>query len=156
MQLVPKLLLALAFTTLATSCTGSGPRKQINPPRASIQELAVQANGQWLLTVRVQNFSNVPTAFASINAILLVAGQEAGTLALPFVQSVGPESADVVTTTINPTLAAKSSVASALATGQSVNYQLSGKIIRKDPSGTDTFSYESVLHAAPGLNGVMR
>ena len=147
--LVP-VLLALA------ACSGGGVRKQINPPRASIQQLSAQANGQWQLIVRLQNFSNVSTAFESVTAKLTVGGQEAGTITLQPGITVGPESADVVTTTLSPALGAKLAVASALSAGQSAAYHLDGKIVTTDPKGSYNFDYDSTLNPAPGLPGVMR
>jgi hypothetical protein len=158
MRLVCKLLLALTLTSLLAGCAlgGSKPRKRIHPPRASVQELMVDANGQWQLTLRLQNFSNVPTTFDSVDAKLTVEGQEAGSIALSAALTVGPESADVLSTQLSPTSAAKISVASALASGQPVRYRLSGKIGSSEPSGKHAFDFESVLTPAPGLNGVLR
>ena len=150
-----KTVFAVAFSALLVACS-SAPRKQINPPRASIQELAVQPDGQWRLTVRLQNFSNVVTSFQSVDAKLTVLDQAAGAMTLSPAISVGPESADVVSAAIRPTLAAKLIVASALSSGQPVRYALSGTIITGDPKGSYDFSFESTLNPAPGLNGVLR
>jgi hypothetical protein len=155
MRIAPKLLAAIALVLLSTACTG-GIKKRINPPRASLQELAAQPNGQWRLTVRLQNFSNVPTRFASVSAKLTVGGQDAGTLVLTPDLSVGPETADAMTTTITPSLAAKVTVASALASGRAVRYTLNGRIVTSEPKGDTPFDYDSALNPAPGLNGVMR
>jgi hypothetical protein len=132
------------------------PRKLVNPPRASIQQLQVLANGQWRLDVRLQNFSNVPTAFASVHAQLSVGGQDAGAIDLTPGISIGPESADVVAATIQPALGGKLVVASALAAGQSQRYQLKGTIVTTDPKGSYPFEFDSSLNPAPGLPGVMR
>lgn len=156
MHPAPGILLALALTALIAGCSGGGVRKQINPPRASIQQLAVQADGQWQLIVRLQNFSNVPTSFDSVNAKLVISGQEAGSISVTPAITVGPESADVVTTTLKPAVAAKLVVASALASGQSVRYAMSGTIVTGDPKGNYSFTFDSTLNPAPGLPGVMR
>lgn len=150
-----RIVFAIAVLALATACS-SGPKKRINPPRASIQQLAVQADGSWQLSVRLQNFSNISTAFASVDAKLVIGGQEAGRVVLSPGISVGPESADVVVASLRPALGAKLVVASALASGQSTPYSLSGKIATSDPKGSYDFSYDSTLNPAPGLNGVMR
>jgi hypothetical protein len=146
---------AIALSALVAACS-SAPRKQINPPRASIQQLAVQPDGQWALTVRLQNFSNVGTAFQSVNAKLTLADQDAGTIALSPSITVGPDSADVISVTLRPALGAKLVVASALSSGQSLRYVISGKIVTSDPKGSYDFTYDSTLNPAPGLNGVMR
>jgi len=155
MRLASRLLLALLFTALLAGCFG-GTKKMINPPRASLQELVAQANGQWRLTVRLQNFSNVPTTFDSVRAKLVVSGQDAGAITLTPALTIGPESADIVSTTISPALLAKATLASALSAGRPVRYTLSGRINTHDPKRDDEFSYESTLNPAPGLTGVMR
>ena len=156
MRTTSRIVFALAFSALIAGCSGGAVRKQINPPRASIQQLAVQADGQWQLSVRLQNFSNVATTFQSVTAKLVVADQEAGSFALSPAMSIGPESADVVTATLRPALGAKLVVASALASGQSLRYVLSGKIATSEPKGSYDFTFDSTLNPAPGLNGVMR
>lgn len=155
MHLATKIVATIALVALVSAC-GGGVKKRINPPRASLQELAAQPNGQWRLTVRLQNFSNVPTQFASVNAKLTVGGQDAGTIVLTPNLSIGPEAADVMTATITPPLAAKVTVASALASGRGVRYTLAGRIVTSAPKGDTPFDYDSVLNPAPGLNGVMR
>jgi hypothetical protein len=151
-----RILFAFAFSALVAACSGDGVKKEINPPRASIQQLTVQADGQWRLDVRLQNFSNVPTSFVSVNAKLSFAGQDAGTITLSPAMTIGPDSADVVSATLRPALGAKLVVASALAAGQSARYLLSGTIVTGDPKGNYPFNFDSTLNPAPGLNGVMR
>ena len=151
-----RIVLACAFSALIAGCSGGAVRKQINPPRASIQQLAVQADGQWQLTVRLQNFSNVATAFQSVSAKLVVADQEAGSVTLSPAMTIGPESADVVNTMLKPALGAKLAVASALSSGRAVRYAVSGTIVTSEPQGNYQFNFDSTLNPAPGLNGVMR
>jgi len=151
-----RILFVVAFSFVIAACSGGGIRKQINPPRASIQQLTVQADGRWALSMRLQNFSNVPTSFESVTAKLVLADQEAGTITLTPAITVGPDSADVISTTLTPTLGAKLVVASALASGQSARYSLSGKIVTGTPKGNYDFTFESTLNPAPGLPGVMR
>ena len=155
MRFASRFIAVIALVVLVSAC-GGGVKRRINPPRASLQELAAQPNGQWRLTVRLQNFSNVPTRFTSVNAKLTVGGQDAGTIVLAPDLSIGPETADVMTTTITPSLAAKVTVASALASGRGVRYTLNGRIVTSEPKGDTPFDYDSALNPAPGLNGVMR
>lgn len=156
MHTTARIVFAISFSAVLVGCSGGAVRKQINPPRASIQQLAVQADGQWQLTVRLQNFSNVPTTFESVTATLVVADQQAGAITLSPAISVGPESADVLNATLKPALGAKLIVASALSSGQPVRYVLSGKISTSEPKGNFSFSFDSTLNPAPGLSGVMR
>ena len=151
-----RIVAVIASSVLLAGCFGRGVHKQINPPGASIQQLAVHANGQWQLTVRLQNFSNVATAFQSVQAKLVVADQEAGSLTLNPATTIGPDSADAVTAVLQPALGAKLVVASALSAGQPVRYVLSGTIVTSEPKGNYDFTFDSTLNPAPGLNGVMR
>lgn len=151
-----RILIATALLAALAACSSGAVRKQINPPGASIQQLTVQPNGQWQLSVRLQNFSNVPTVFQGIEAKLTIGGQEAGNVNFTPNMSIGPESADVVTTTLTPALGAKLVVASALSAGQSTRYTLEGRIVTTTPKGDHSFNYESTLNPAPGLTGVMR
>lgn len=156
MRQLSRIVFATAFFALIAACSGGAVRKQINPPRASIQQLAVQPDGHWKLTVRLQNFSNVSTAFQSVTAKLVVADQEAGSITLNPAMSIGPESADVIIATIKPALGAKLVVASALSSAQPVRYVLSGTIVTSEPKGSHSFNFDSTLNPAPGLNGVLR
>lgn len=153
MKLSLFLLLALA---LPISACGGGPKKRINPPAASLQELGAQADGRWRLRLRLQNFSSVPITFDAVDARLSVGGQDAGSIAVAPAVTIGPESSDVVAVEMTPSLAAKTVVATALAGGQRVSYALSGRIRSHDPKRDDPFSFESALSPAPGLPGVLR
>lgn len=148
--------LALVAAFVLVACAGGGGERQINPPRASVQELAVQDDGQWRLSVRLQNFSSVPTEFADVDAELEVGGQPAGTLRLSPALTVGPESADVAVVTFAPQSGAKTAVAAALASGRSVRYRVSGRIGTREPKGSYRFEYDSALSPVPGLAGVLR
>lgn len=146
---------AIAFLALLAGCA-SGPKKVINPPKASIQELAVQPDGRWKLSLRLQNFSSVSTRFAAVDAKLYVAGEDAGQVQASPDISIGPESADVVEAMLSPAVGAKVAVASALASRRGVTYTLTGTIRATEPKGSWTFTYDSTLDPAPGLPGVMR
>ena len=147
---------ALAFLALLAACSNNGVRRQINPPGASIQQLAVQPDGTWQLTVRLQNFSNVSTTFASLTGKLLIASEDAGSFSAAPGIGIGPESADVVIANLSPALGAKLQVAAALATAQPVAYTLSGEVVTSEPKGRHDFTYTSTLTPAPGLRGVLR
>ena len=64
----PILSLFVLCATLSLAACGSGPAKRVSAPTASVQELAVQADGSWRLLVRVQNFSNVSMTFDLLEA----------------------------------------------------------------------------------------
>ena len=158
----PKLrvaVLALCATFLllpACGGGGGGVKKQINPPRANIQQLTVLPNGQWKLVLRLQNFSNRPAEFGAVDGNLKFGGQDAGGFAATAGISIGPESADTVETTMTPSVGAKLAVASALSASQSIRYEITGRIGTSQRSAPYDFKYESSLNPAPGLPGVMR
>ena len=150
------LALCALFLGLA-ACGGRGmEKKQINPPRASVQQLTVLANGQWRLVLRLQNFSNRGTRFESINAKLTFGGQDAGSVTVAPNMDVGPQSADTIESTITPALGGKLAVASALSAGQSIRYRIAGQIDTTQRDGNYEFEYDSSLNPAPGLPGVLR
>ncbi len=73
--------LALA-ASLLTACS-TGPVKRVSPPQVSVAQLSVQADGQWQVDLRLQNFSSIgvqPTATGR----LLAAGALADARALPY------------------------------------------------------------------------
>lgn len=153
-KLLFALLSALLVTTL-TACS-SGPPKRIYPPKASVQELVAGANGQWTLKIRLENFSTIPMTFSAVDAKLTVAGQDAGRVTAQTSLTIGPESADVFTTTLTPATAGKIAVASALASRRTVRYALAGKITSREPQRDFDFNFESALSPVPGLDGVLR
>ena len=155
LKTVSAIALACAIASLLPGCS-TGPKKVVNPPRASIQQLQVRPDGQWQLSVRLQNFSNVPTTFTAMQAQLTVGGQAAGALEVAPNIRIGPESADVVQASLRPALGAKLAIASALAAGQSERYSLKGTITTTEPKGSYPFVFDSSLNPAPGLPGVMR
>jgi hypothetical protein len=150
------LLAPCALALLLAGCGGNPDRKQINPPRASIQQLTVLPNGQWKLVMRLQNFSNRSTKFGTVSALLTFAGQDAGTVSATPAMDIGPSAADTVETTLTPALGAKLAVASALSASQSIRYRLKGQIQTTQRGDAYDFEYESSLNPAPGLPGVMR
>lgn len=148
------LWLVILFTVLA-ACS-SGPPKRIYPPKASVQELTARADGQWSLKIRLQNFSTVPITFTALDAKLTVAGQDAGQIKAQPQLTIGPESADVLTVTLSPSLSGKTVVATALATRKTLRYVLAGKITSLKPNRDYDFEFESALNPVPGLDGVLR
>jgi hypothetical protein len=151
-------ILALCTLLLPLAACGgrSVDKKEINPPRASVQQLTVLPNGQWRLVLRLQNFSNRATRFEAVNAKLSFGGQDAGAVAVAPNMDIGPQSADTIETTIVPALEGKLAVASALSAGASVRYRIAGQIDTTQRGGNYDFEYESSLNPAPGLPGVLR
>lgn len=147
------ILLAL---TLLVACS-SGPPKRIFPPTASIQELAVQPDGQWLLKLRLQSFSNVPHTLASLSATLQVDRIDAATLQLAPELAIGPQSAEIEEIRITPSAETAARVDAALKSGRSIDYVLAGTLVSSAPDKRrDDFRFEGQLWPMPGLSGVLR
>jgi hypothetical protein len=146
-----------AITVLALAACGSGgPPKRIYPPKASVQELVAGANGEWTLKIRIENFSTVPMTFSAVDADLTVADQAAGHVSAHTDLSIGPESADVVSTHLAPAAGGKIAVANALALRRAVRYKLHGTITSSEPQREFDFDFDSALSPVPGLDGTLR
>ena len=149
---------ALLMAFLLSGCA-SGPVRRVSEPSAQIQQLTVRADGRWAVDLRIENFSSIPMRFDSVDLALAFGDNQAGHVTAQPAISIGPESADVVTTVFTPQAAAKLAVADALAGGRSISYTLEGTIIATpDEKRQRTFEVKrtSQLNPAPGLPGVMR
>ena len=147
--------LALLLLALVAGCA-SGPPKRVYPPQASLQEVRVQADGQWVAQVRIQNFSTVPMRFSRLEATLTVNGQEATRISIDPGLSVGPGSNELVQHVFTPAAGPKAAVDQALASRRAVRYQLTGRIASSEPSTDHPFEYQSALDPVPGLAGILR
>lgn len=145
------LLLALALA----GCVG-GPIKRVYPPQATVQELTVLPDGQWLLKVRVQNFSELAMEFGRVEADLQINDLPAGHIDIASTLTVGPGSTEIVDYRIYPDPAVKPSFEARVASRSAVRYRLRGHIHSRRPRGDYPFEYESSLSPTPGLSGVLR
>lgn len=154
------LVVALALATLLVAACASGPPRRISQPAASIQELAVQADGRWSVSLRLQNYSSIPMRFDTVDLRLAVDGQAAGALRKSPALEIGPESADVITVVLEPDPTARMLLADALAARRGVGYVLEGHIQAAPVDRGGSRSYDikrsSALTPAPGLPGVLR
>lgn len=151
-------LTAIATSLLLAACS-SGPVKRVSPPAASIQQITVQADGQWEVLLRLQNFSSMAMTFSAASLRLDSGTTTALTIDQIPSHTVGPESAEVVPLTLQPTAEGRQLAAGTLADGRSLPYHLSGTLQaapderRPRPYPIDL---RSTLHPAPGLPGVLR
>ena len=150
-----RLALLLLSILLIGGCAGSAT-KHIYPPKTSLQEITVQADGHWTMKLRLQNFSDLPMTFAHVETSVSIAGQEAGQLSVDPGVPVGPQSAEIATAEFTPNAAAKAAVTQALANRSALRYALKGKIVTREPRGNYDFDYASALNPVPGLSGVLR
>lgn len=150
---------AVALVVAGLTACGSGPVRRVSEPAARVQQLTVQADGSWSVQLRIDNFSSIPMRFDAVDVALAVDGRAAGRLSAQPAVTIGPESADVVTATLAPSVEAKVAVADALAGRRSVEYTLEGTVRATPDEGRErTFEIRrsSALSPAPGLPGVLR
>lgn len=152
-------LMAMATVVLLAACS-SGPVRRISEPAASIQELAVQADGSWMVSLRLQNYSSIPMRFEAVDINITIGGEAAGALQHRPGLEIGPESADVVSVAMQPGSSARMVMADALAAGRRVDYAFDGTIdaAPSDRGASRSYKVErkSALSPTPGLPGVMR
>ncbi|MGV8942067.1 MAG: LEA type 2 family protein [Lysobacter sp.] len=149
----------LALCALLLAACASGPVRRVSEPAARIQQLTVLADGSWSTQLRIENFSSIPMQFDSVRIALSVDGQDAGTLAAQPALTIGPESADVITVTLSPPVAAKLAVADALARNDGIDYTLEGTVAatpEKQRQREYKLKRSSALSPTPGLPGVLR
>jgi len=137
---------ALAIAGLLSAC-GTGPVKRITPSIVTVQELVAQANGQWRLTLRVQNFSTVSMHYDTIHATLHVAGTDVGSIDLKPDLDIPPNSADVIDASLH---------SSAKLPAGEFEYRIEGTIDTSEPKEHFKFDRTSRLSPAPGLPGTWR
>lgn len=150
------LILAMALA----ACTSGGPVRRISEPAASIQQLQVDANGNWNVELRLQNYSSIPVRFDSVQLELQSSGDTAALLHDAPGLVIGPESPDVITLSITPNAHGRLLVAHALADGRSFNYILSGRISATPTDRSRAQNYDvrhnGTLSPVPGRTGVLR
>lgn len=158
MRFVHGSIFTLACALLLSAC-GDGIVRRVSEPTASIQQLSVRADGSWVLNLRLQNYSSIPMHFDRVALDVSVGEQAAGKLEQAIDFSIGPESADVVDITMQPSSLAKLTVADVLASRRSLPYQLKGTVwaTPQDKKQREfTVDARNTLSPTPGLDGVLR
>lgn len=152
-------IFALVFAALLAACS-TGPARRVSEPAASIQQLTVDADGNWSVDLRVQNYSSIAMRFERLALELEVGGIAAGTLQAAPRLAISQESADVVTVALTPSAQAKLVLADALAAGRGASYRLEGTLsaVPTDRGGVRDYTIrrQGALSPVPGLPGVLR
>ena len=151
----PRLLAFLLLPAVLAACAG-GPPKRVFPPQATLQEVRVQADGQYAASVRVQNFSTVPMTFNRLQLTVTLSGHEATRIDMDPALTVGPGSNELVKHVFAPPPAVRTAVDAAFSGNRQVRYELAGRIASRDPGSDDELTYKSALDPVPGLPGVLR
>lgn len=143
---VPALVAMLAALFTLAAC---GPVKRINPPAASLQRLAVEADGRIEVTLRVQNHSDVGTRVARFDGTLELDGRAAMPFAVAIDLDVPAHAAEAVVATL-PRSEWRP------APDRTLRYRLAGRLATSEPRGSYEVEYESVLSPVPGIPGQYR
>lgn len=146
-MILRNLLAALALACLLTAC-GSGPVRKVHPSTASIQQLAVQADGSWKITLRIQNFSTFPMRYSAVKATLAIAGTDAGAVSSAPDMDILGNSGDVIETVVKPS--------APLPTSGNFEYRLKGTIDTSEPKESFPFDTTSRLSPVPGVANTYR
>ena len=151
----------IAFMLFAVALLGcsSGPVRRVSEPAASIQQLTVRPDGQWVLELRLNNYSSMAMRFQQLTLTLAFDHGAAATLDAQPALDIGGESADVHTFTLTPLPAGRARIANALADSHSLNYTLEGHIEAGPVDGKSKrwpIRYKSALSPVPGRPGALR
>ncbi|MBK9493718.1 MAG: hypothetical protein BWZ07_00228 [Alphaproteobacteria bacterium ADurb.BinA280] len=147
----------IALSGLLLSACQSGPKVRIFPPSASLQELRVATNGDWVLQLRLQNYSTVGMRLQLQTAELGVDALPPMDLPSSEALLVSTGSTEILELTLTPDAASRQRIAEALQSRKGVGYRLSGEIRSLEPrERRDPFEFSSSLTPMPGLAGVLR
>jgi hypothetical protein len=148
---------------LAIGLLGCGPpKKSVFPPTVTIQQLKVQANGQWRLTVRIQNNSYGEMDFKSLDGQLQIAELLPIRLHSTFVLDIPALAGDVIQLDVLPTGAMTQALQAIADKGSagSVAYRISGSTSAKPEQEKQKrdfdFSGNQWLSPVPGIPDTYR
>ena len=152
-------LIALALLSLV-AC--GPPRKSVFAPALSIQQLKVLPNGQWDLTVRIQNNSYGAMDFTAIDGQLQIADEVPLRLHSTTERNIPALVGDVITIEVLPTDAMSKLLASTATQGSagSLAYSVRGIATatpeQEKSARTFEFAGKDRLSPVPGIAGTFR
>lgn len=158
-----RLLRCIALVALAAGLTACGPpRKSVFPPTLSVQQLQVLPNGEWQLTLRIQNNSYGEMDFKSLDGQLQVAALIPLRLHATFERDIPAFAGDTLPLTVLPTPEMSKALAAVEAKGSagSLAYRISGSTMakpeqEKQPRSFD-FNGHDWLSPVPGIAHTFR
>jgi hypothetical protein len=158
-----RLLRCIALIALAAGLVACGPpRKSVFPPTVNIQEMSLRPDGQWHLTLRIQNNSYGEMDFKSIDGELQVAGGIPVRLHATFELDIPAFAGDVLPLDVLPTPEMTKALAAIANKGSagSLAYNISGSA-RAKPEQEDqprdfAFHGNDWLSAVPGIANTYR
>ena len=126
-----RLLQCLLLVLLGGAILGCGPpRKSVFPPQVSIQQLMVQPDGQWQLTLRIQNNSYAGMDFTALSGQLRIGKEIPVRLHATFKRSIPELAGDVISLVVLPTANMSQALQAIAAKGSAgaLEYQISGSV----------------------------
>jgi hypothetical protein len=156
-------LLRWIILVLLLGLAGCGPAtKSVFPPALSIQQLVVLPNGQWQLTVRIQNNSYAGMKFTALDGRLQIAELVPVRLHANFDLEIPQLAGDVLRVDVLPTTAMSQALQAIAGKGSagSLAYRISGSTSakpeqEKQPRSFD-FNGNAWLSAVPGIANTYR
>lgn len=144
--------------SLALALIACGPpRKSVFPPTLSIQQLVLQPDGAWRLTVRIQNNSYGGMDFTSLDGQLAMADSVPVRIHGTFDRDIPAFAGDVVQIDVLPTGAMTKALAASAAKGSAgaLPYTLAGSVRAKPEQERQArdfdFSGKDWLSPVPGI-----
>ncbi|HET8764961.1 MAG TPA: hypothetical protein VFM52_07045 [Rhodanobacter sp.] len=160
---MPRLLRYLVPTVLALVLAACGqPRKSVFPPTLSVQQLAVQPNGTWRLTLRIQNNSYGGMDFTTLDGQLQIAELVPLRLHTAFERDIPAFASDVVPLDVVPTPEMAKALAAIASKGSagSLAYRIDGTTLAKPEQEKKPrdfhFSGHDWLSPVPGIANTYR
>ncbi len=158
-----RLLQCLLLVILGGALLGCGPpRKSIFPPQVSIQQLVVRPDGQWQLTLRIQNNSYAGMEFTALSGQLRIGKEIPVRLHATFKRSIPELAGDVVSLTVLPTVNMSQALQAITAKGSAgaLEYQVSGSVtaIPEQAKKSQDFPFHGTdwLSPVPGIANTYR
>jgi predicted small lipoprotein YifL len=158
-----RLLGCMALLVLVAGLVACGPpKKSVFPPTVSIQEMATRPDGQWRLTLRIQNNSYGSMDFHSLDGQLQIAELVPVRLHTRFDLDIPPFAADVTQIDLLPTPEMNAALKAAAVKGSagSVPYSVTGtanaKPEQEKESRDFSFHGNDWLSPVPGIPNTWR
>lgn len=158
-----RLLRGVALGALVAGLVACGPpKKSVFPPTVSIQEMTTRPDGQWRLTVRIQNNSYGSMDFTSLDGEMKVADLVPVRLHHRFDLDIPAFAADVTQIDILPTPEMNAALKAAAAKGSagSVPYSVGGVALAKPEQENKPRDFEfhgnDWLSPVPGIPNTWR
>lgn len=158
-----RVLRCIAMGMLVTGLVACGPpRKSVFPPAVSIQEMSVRPDGQWRLTLRIQNNSYAGMGFHSIDGELKVADGIPVRLHSSFDLDIPAFAGDVTQIDVLPTAEMNQALKAVTAKGSagSLPYSVNGRSNAKPEQEKETRDFDfhgnGWLSPVPGIPNTYR